>query len=71
MDEKGEGRHSQGFEEFRGFQFSETFQTVWRRILERIQRFEILKALLLHAEPLSVRHFCFLLFLGSHDLTDN
>ena len=61
MDEKGFGRHSRRFEESRGFQFSETFQKDLRRILERVQRFEILKALVLNAEPLKekVVAFCY------------
>ena len=59
------------FEEFRGFQFSETFQEALRRILERISGLQILKAWLSNAEPLKIKSCRFLPFLAVPDLTDN
>ena len=45
IDQRGFGRYSERFEEFAGFQFSERFQKVLRRILEMIQT-KVLEVLL-------------------------
>ena len=70
IDQKGFGRQSERFEEFRGFQFSETFEKALRKILERIRRFQILKAWLLNAEPLNSKGLAFC-YSAVPDLTDN
>ena len=58
--------HSEKFEEFRGFQFSETFQKALRKIRSRKDP-EILdlESPALNAEPSKLKGFRFLLFRGS------
>ena len=65
-DQKGFGRYSERFVEFRGFQFSERFQKVLKRSPERIQT-EVLVALLSNAEPSKETGVWFLLILGLPD----